>query len=103
MLKEDLEKEMAAAKKDEEQAAADFAQTRSAALASLDAQKRKRDDLESQKAELDGNINDAEKDISNHKDQHLAKEEELKALAPNCEWLKTAFDKRREARKNEID
>ena len=103
MLKEDLSNEMPESKKAETQAAADFARTRSAALASLNAQKKKRTDLETQQADLSETINGHEKDISAKEANHVSKEEELKALAPNCEWLKGAFDKRREARKQEID
>jgi len=103
MLKEDLQKEINEAKKAEEQAAGEFAQQRQTAQATLDAQERKQTELKKQKAEIDDKVNDAEKEISAHKDQNEAKTEELKALAPNCEWLKGAFDKRLEARKNEID
>jgi chromosome segregation ATPase len=103
MLKEDLSNEMPESKKAETQAAADFARTRSAALASLNAQKKKRTDLETQQADLSETINGHEKDISAKAANYVSKEEELKALAPNCEWLKGAFDKRREARKQEID
>jgi len=103
MLKEDLEKEIAEAKKAEEAAAADYAQNRQAAQATLNAQEKKKTELMGQKAEIDDKVNDAEKEISAHKDQHEAKEEEMTSLEPNCEWLKTAFDKRREARKTEID
>jgi len=63
----------------------------------------RRTDLETQQVDLSETINGHEKDTSAKEANYAPKEEELKALAPNCEWLKGAFDKRREARKQEID
>ena len=51
MLKEHLENEIAEAKKEEAAAAAEFAEQRTTALASLDASKDKKADLETQKAD----------------------------------------------------
>merc|ERR1719387_1178423 len=103
MLKEDLENEMKEAKADEEAAAAEYAEQRKTAQEGLDALNGKKGDLESQKADTQGKINDANEDISNHNDQKDAKEEELKAMDPNCNWLKKAFETRRDARKKEIE
>merc|ERR1719487_508951 len=102
MLKEDLTKEMKEGKADEAKAQAEYEKQSGALQASLDAQKETKVSLEKEIAGLDDSIAGAESYKGEKKDDLEAKEDMKKSLSTDCNWVKTHFDKRREARKKEM-
>merc|ERR1719498_2126271 len=103
MIKEDLENEIVEGKKAETAAAAEFAEMRASSLKTLEALKEKKTEQESAKADIDGKKEEAEATKAETEAMKDEKNEEIESITPNCEWLKTAFDSRREKRKTEID
>merc|ERR1719487_2981419 len=103
MIKEDLENEIVEGKKAETAAAAEFAKMRATSMKTLAALKQKKNEQESAKADVDEKKSEAEATVASTKAMKDEKQEELESITPNCEWLKTAFDSRREKRKAEID
>merc|ERR1719265_3011296 len=103
MIKEDLENEVVEGKKAETAAAAEFAEMRASSLKTLEALKEKKTEQESAKADIDGKKQEAEGTKADTEAQKDEKQEEIESMAPNCEWLKSAFESRRSKRKAEID
>merc|ERR1719235_2079637 len=102
MLKEDLEKEIDTARKEEAEAQAEYEKLRGEAQDGVDAMTKKETALKAEEADLDGKIAETESNIANQEEisENVAKQKE--ALKPSCEWVKNTFDSRREKRKAEI-
>merc|ERR1719174_2870916 len=103
MIKEDLENEIKEAKADEAAALAEFNKQRAAALATIAALKEKKTNQEMQKADTDEKNEDAAGVKTDTEAMVGDKKDEIKAIVPNCEWIKGAFDDRRTKRKAEIE
>jgi hypothetical protein len=103
MIKEDLQKEMMSGKKDEAEAQADYEKASGALQDTFDAQKETKVGLEKQLADLQETMSGAEKKESEKKADKESQEDLKKALEADCKWVKTHFDKRRKARKTEIE
>merc|ERR1719160_1272154 len=102
MIKEDLQKEMKEGKADEADAQAEYEKQSGALQESLDAQKATKVSLEKEIAGLDDSIASAESYKNEKKDDLDAEEDMKKSLKTDCEWVKTHFDSRRDARKQEM-
>merc|ERR1719327_1659174 len=103
MIKEDLQKEMKEGKADEAKAQAEYMKQSGALQSALDAQKQTKVSLEKELADLGEDISSAEK-YHNEKSDDLESEKDMKkALATDCEWVKTHFQTRRDARKKEME
>merc|ERR1719498_1272071 len=103
MIKEDLQKEMAEGKADEAKAQAEYEKQSGSLQDSLDAQRATQVSLEKEIAGLKDSIAGAE-GYKNEKKGDLDAEEDMKkSLATDCKWVKTHFQKRRDARKKEMD
>jgi len=102
MIKEDLQKEMKEGKADEAKAQAEYEKQSGALQESLDAQKATKVSLEKEIAGLDDSIASAESYKNEKKDDLDAEEDMKKSLKTDCEWVKTHFDSRRDARKQEM-
>jgi len=102
MIKEDLEKEVSTGKAEEGATSENFANDLKAMQDTLDAQMQTKADADSALAEVERQINyrgedkdDANTDLDGEKDIK-------KALAKDCDWIKSDFDKRASNRKLEI-
>lgn len=102
MIKEDVEKEMTTAAKEEAEAKADYIQERNVMQDSLDALKEKKANLESQEAETASNIAEREAEKASTEGNKGAAEDEKAALEKSCAWVETHFDSRAAKRKSEI-
>jgi len=102
MLKEDLEKEIAVARKEEGEAQAEYEKLNGEATEAVEALKQKETALKAEEAELEGKIADTEGEIDGHKEVAENTEKEKETLAISCDWVKETFDSRREKRKAEI-
>merc|ERR1719217_1717317 len=102
MIKEDLQKEMKEGKADEAKAQAEYEKQSGALQESLDAQKATKVSLEKEIAGLDDSIASAESYKNEKKDDLDAEEDMKNSLKTDCEWVKTHFDSRRDARKQEM-
>merc|ERR1719160_343228 len=103
MIKEDLQKEMKEGKADEAKAQAEYEKQSGALQTALDAQKQTKVSLEKELAGLGEDISSAEK-YHNEKSDDLESEKDMKkALATDCEWVKTHFQTRRDAREKEME
>jgi len=103
MLKEDLEREIDASRKDDAVAQADYVKTRGAASEMLAAQTATKTATERRLAELEARMLDTE-EFKTAKDEDLTGEKELKnSIYSDCSWVATHFDTRRTKRKTEID
>jgi septal ring factor EnvC (AmiA/AmiB activator) len=103
MIKEDLENEIKEGKAAEATAQAEYNEQRATALKSLAALKEKKTNQEMQKADTDQKTEDAEGVKLDTETMAIQKYMELDSIKPNCEWIKSKFDTRREARKGEIE
>merc|ERR1719183_2112837 len=103
MIKEDLTNEITEGKKAEAASAEEFAKQRATSLKILEALREKKNEQESAKADVDEKTEAAEGVKAFTEAMKDDKQEEIEALTPNCEWLKSVFDSRREKRKTEID
>jgi len=102
-LKNDLEKEMQANQHDEKDAQSNYEE-----MTADSADKRAIDsktitEKESQKAGLEGNLNDANKDHKRTSAEFMALNAYVAELHGNCDFLQETFDTRRTARAGEID
>merc|ERR1719305_1744495 len=79
----------------------EYAKAKAAAL-KLATLEEKKTNLEEAKAETDVKIGDAETLQEETEKLLKAKEEELKDMKPNCDWIMKAFETRREKRKAEM-
>merc|ERR1719506_2410708 len=103
MIKEDLEKEMAAGRADEAKAQAEYEKQSGALQDSLDAQEETAATLEKEIAALDDKIADTEKFKGERSDDLNSEKDNKKSLATDCDWVKTNFKSRRDKRKSEMD
>lgn len=103
MLKEDLQKEMKVGTADNAKAQADFEKDRAALQDTLDAQEKKKTDVEGALAELGAKIEGADEDKENKEGDLGAEQGVAKSLGTDCAWVKSTFDTRREKRKLEMD
>merc|ERR1719421_2474774 len=102
MIKEDIEKEMATAAKEDAESNAAYLEERNAMQSSLDALNEKKANLESQEAETADQIADRESEKQGTEGNKAASEEEKEALATSCAWVETHFESRADKRKSEI-
>jgi len=102
MIKEDVEKEMATAAKEEAEAKAAYIEERNAMQESLDALNQKKANLESQEAETASKIADREAEKAGTEGNKGAAEDEKAALEKSCAWVETHFDSRAAKRESEI-
>jgi hypothetical protein len=91
MLKEDLEKEMKVGRADEAQAQANYLKDTAALQDTLDAQTKKKSDIEADTAELGAKIEDVEEDQGNKESDLSAEKGVEKSLGTDCAWVKTTF------------
>merc|ERR1719305_507969 len=80
----------------------EYAKAKAAAL-KLATLEEKKTNLEEAKAETDVKIGDAETLQEETEKLLKAKEEELKEMKSNCDWIMKAFETRREKRKAELE
>merc|ERR1712193_599147 len=92
-IKEDLENEIGTSKKAEAASQKEFEEQRAAATQVLTDLNAKKTSLEGMEAETDEKIADATEN----------KEKYRESLKPKCDWMKGAFDTRREKRRQEMD
>jgi len=103
MIKEDLQKEIKEGKADEAKAQAEYEKQSGALSDARAAQKETRVSLEKEIAGLSENVADAE---AHKRDKAADLEAEKKmeqSLKTDCKWVEDHFDKRRDARKKEMD
>jgi chromosome segregation ATPase len=103
MIKEDLQKEMSEGRADEAKAQAEYEKQSGALQDSLDAEKETKVSLEKELASLEDSMSSAEKRKAEKEDDLESEEGLKKALATDCDWVKTHFETRRQKRKTEMD
>merc|ERR1719261_2383557 len=103
MIKEDLEAEIANGIKAEEMSQRDYAKAKAAALKLIETLEEKKTNLQEAKADTDVKIGDAETLQEETETLLKSKEEELKEMKPNCDWIMKAFETRQEKRKAELE
>jgi chromosome segregation ATPase len=102
MIKEDVEKEMATAAKEEAESLAAYTQEKQSMQDSHDALSQKKANLETQEADTADTIADKEAEKAGTEGNKGAAEDEKAALETSCAWVETHFDTRADKRKNEI-
>merc|ERR1719316_1991744 len=102
-IKEDLENEIGTSKKAEAASQKEFEEQRAAATQVLNDLKSKKTSLEGFEAETDEKIADATEDKESTLTMKENKEKYRESLKPKCDWMKGAFDTRREKRRQEMD
>merc|ERR1719453_1535334 len=102
-IKEDLENEIGTSKKAEAASQKEFEEQRAAATQVLNDLKAKKTSLEGFEAETDEKIADASEDKASTLTMKENKEKYRESLKPKCDWMKGAFDTRREKRRQEMD
>lgn len=103
MLVDDLEKEIKSGKADEAQGQADYEKDRAALQDTLDAQEKKKSDVESAIADLGSKVEDAEEEEGNKNSDLEAEKDVQKSLNTDCAWVKSTFDTRAKKRTLEMD
>jgi len=103
MLKEDLMKEMQTGKADDATAQAAYEKDNAALKETLEAQDKKKTDVETALAELGAKVEDSEEDKANKNSDLDAEKGVSSSLATDCAWVKNTFKTRRDKRKLEID
>merc|ERR1719161_3501569 len=102
-IKEDLENEIKTSKAAEASSQKEFEEQRAAALKSLEALNQKKVTLEQQEADLDEKIADAEGEKDGKNTMKAQKKQYREDLKPKCDWMKDAFETRRDNRQAEMD
>merc|ERR1719158_746189 len=102
-IKEDLENEIGTSKKAEAASQKEFEEQRAAATQVLSDLNAKKTSLEGMEAETDEKIADATEDKESTLTMKENKEKYRESLKPKCDWMKGAFDTRREKRRQEMD
>merc|ERR1719161_1040814 len=102
-IKEDLENEIKTSKAGEATAQKEFEEQRAAALKSVEALNQKKVTLEQQEADLDEQIADAEGEKDGKNTMKAQKKQYREDLKPKCDWMKEAFETRRDNRQAEMD
>merc|ERR1719198_26056 len=103
MIKEDLEAEIAAAVKEEEEAQAEFEESKAASEALLNELAVKSTELEEAIAGENREVNTQNKERADQDKQLKEEQDYLWSIKPDCEYIYKAFDTRREKRAQEID
>merc|ERR1719326_261066 len=101
-IKEDLENEIKTSKADEAKSQKMFEEQRATALKSLEALNQKKVTLENLEADLDEKIAEAETEKEGKNTIKAAKTKYREDLKPKCDWMKEAFETRRDARQEEM-
>jgi len=102
-LKNDLEKEMQASELDEKQSQKDYEEMMADSANQRHADSKSITEKDSQKAELEGDLQAAKSAKKNAEGELLALGEYISQLHGSCDFLLQNFDIRKEARANEID
>merc|ERR1719379_158034 len=102
-LKEDLENEILVAKTAETKAQNEFEDQRSAATKVLLALQAKLTSLEEGEADTDAKIADTKVKKQGDKKMQDGKKDYREALKPKCDWMKDAFETRRDNRQQEMN
>merc|ERR1719359_2075509 len=102
-IKEDLENEIKTSKADEANSQKQFEEQRAAALKSLEALNTKKVSLENLEADLDEKIAEAETEKAGKSDIKASKKQYREDLKPKCDWMKDAFETRRDKRQEEMN
>jgi len=102
-IKEDLENEIGTSKKAEAASQKEFEEQRAAATQVLSDLNAKKTSLEGMEAETDEKIADATEDKESTLTMKENKEKYRESLKPKCDWMKGAFDTRREKRRTEMN
>jgi len=103
MIKEDVQKEIGEAKKAEADAVKEFNALRSANTKTHNALNQKHISLSQQKADTDQKNAQTKAGIEATAASIEATNGEKEALIPNCDWIRTSFDARKEKRHVEIE
>merc|ERR1719194_254710 len=103
MIKEDIEKEMKVASKEEAEALKDYEDLRADSQATVDALDAKIVSLGQDIAAKMKEIADLEAVKQNKADSEAATDTYLTDLGPNCDWVDKYFDSRMEKRKAEME
>merc|ERR1719377_73488 len=101
-IKEDLENEIGVSKKNEASAQKEFEEQRAAATQVLADLNQKKVTLENLEADLDEKIAEAETEKDGKNTIKAAKTKYREDLKPKCDWMKEAFETRRDARQEEM-
>merc|ERR1719261_341555 len=102
-IKEDLENEIKTSKAAEAASQKEFEEQRAAALKSVEALNQKKVTLEQQEADLDEQIADAEGEKEGKNTMKKQKKQYREDLKPKCDWMKEAFETRRDNRQEEMN
>jgi len=102
-IKEDLENEIGVSKKAEAAAQAEFEEQRAAATQVLNDLKAKKTSLEKMEAETEEKIADAGEDKEETLTRKENKAKYRESLKPKCDWMKGAFQDRRDKRREEMN
>merc|ERR1719378_110152 len=102
-IKEDLENEIKTSKADEAASQKAFEEQRTTALKSLEALNQKKVSLENLEADLDEKIAEQETEKAGKSDIRVQKKKYREDLKPKCDWMKEAFEMRRDKRQNEMN
>merc|ERR1719214_235193 len=102
-IKEDLENEIKTSKAAEASSQKEFEEQRAAALKSVEALNQKKVTLEQQEADLDEQIADAEGEKDGKGTMKAQKKQYREDLKPKCDWMKDAFETRRDNRQEEMN
>merc|ERR1719463_856451 len=102
-IKEDLENEIKTSKAAEASAQKEFEEQKAAALKSVEALNQKKVTLEQLEADLDEQIADAEGEKEGKGTVKAQKKQYREDLKPKCDWMKEAFETRRDNRQEEMN
>jgi len=103
MIKEDIQKEVGEAKKNEADATAEYEKMRAAGRKTVQTLTDLINSLSKEKASTDTKIANLEADIDGLDGMLGANAGELEAMLENCKWIETSFETRRTKRIAEID
>merc|ERR1719461_1473750 len=103
MIMEDIQNEMKVARKAETEAQTAFEESMDSSTEVLEAQTATKTEKERQLAETTGKTVDAERFQGELIEDKGAQQKLKESLQSDCTWVKTYFESRREARKNEIN
>jgi hypothetical protein len=103
MIKEDIENEMKVANEEEDAAQKAYETLRFESVGAIKAMNKKKATLMQQEAALDVHISNAEKVHYDTDDSKNTTEDYVADLKPNCDWVSSTFDTRKEQRDSEIE
>jgi hypothetical protein len=103
MIKEDTENEMKVATEEENAAQKSYETLRFESVGAIKAMQKKKSTLMQQEAALDVHIANAEKVHYDTEDSKNSTEDYVADLKPNCDWVSSTFDTRKEQRDSEIE